>query len=139
VIDVAGAEAATSNIEWQIQNEGMATYVAYRARPNTLKMQDYELLDNPSEVKLRFQLIRELLQLARRSTEADAPTIAKRSWADGTDRRGYYVVGGFMSRRIDEVRGRASLVATIKEGPKAFLNAYEETSPPDDLRLAPAQ
>lgn len=36
VIDVAGAEAATSNIEWQIQNEGMATYVGYRARPPTI-------------------------------------------------------------------------------------------------------
>src|SRR6266540_624575 len=47
---------------WQLQNEGLATYVAYRMRPPDLALADYRLLESAEEVSKRFDLCRRLTQ-----------------------------------------------------------------------------
>jgi len=43
---------------WSVQNEGLATYVAYRAKPAGLVLDDYRLIENEEEVRKRFELCR---------------------------------------------------------------------------------
>jgi len=132
---VAAAEqggSAISNIAWQIQNEGTATYVAYRAKPPGLEVEDYALLDSPPEVRRRFELVRGLLDRAR---AGNPDGLAAEIWEHGVKQRAFYVVGAFMARRIEEQRGRAALVATIGAGTRAFFAAYDATSPSEELRI----
>lgn len=127
--------ALVENLLWQTQNEGMATYVAYRARPTNLEIEDYRLLDDPAEVRVRFELLQRLLADIDGANETTVAGMRDRLWADGTSKRAFYIVGASMARRIESERGRAALVQTVRDGPRAFVAEYMATMPPPELEL----
>ncbi len=133
VTDASTAEALTENILWQIQNEGLATYVAYRARPKGLVVEDYRLLDNSLEVRACFEMVQLLLADIARMDSKRIAELRKRIWNEGIKSRAFYVVGASMARRIEEYKGRNVLIKTVESGPQSFFTEYSATSPPQDL------
>jgi len=130
--DGAGLLAA---LLWAVQNEGLATYVAYRARPAGLVLNDYRLLENPDTVRARFARCRALMSDLRRAASPDLATLRQRLNDDGNVERVTYIVGATMAGRIETIAGRAKLVDTIVRGPQAFLDAYRATGPDADLAI----
>ena len=128
-------QALIDHVLWQTQNEGLATYVAYRAKPVELTMRDYQLLDNPSEVRARFKLLQQLLADLATAVEEGLPKVREEIQSIGDSQRAFHVVGAYMARRIEEQKGRDALVQTIDAGPRAFFAAYAATSAPPGLRL----
>lgn len=122
-------------ILWQIHNEGMATYVAYRARTKGLQVQDYRLLEDPAAVRQRFAMLRQLLARAAAAKPEQLPAVKKQLWQVGAMQRAFYVAGAHMARAIEQRQGRAALLRTIRHGSRAFLQAYLKTAPPAALRL----
>ena len=135
VAEVSTVEALIENILWQIQNEGMATYVAYLARPEGLSIEDYRLLDNSTEVCACFGMVQHLLAELSQMDSKGIPEFRKRIWSDGIKSRAFYVVGTFMARRIEEQMGRSSLIRTIKSGAQSFFEKYSATSPSKGLSI----
>jgi hypothetical protein len=112
------------HILWQLQNEGLATYVAYRARTAfpTPKDQDYRLLDDNQEVKRLLSEVNGLLQQAmtKPPTEIRQEVIER-----GISQRAFYVVGAHMARQIEEQVGKQALVSTVRSGASDFASMYE--------------
>ncbi|UCC75031.1 MAG: hypothetical protein JSV86_10935 [Gemmatimonadota bacterium] len=118
-----------------LQNEGMATYVAYRAIElfpqigevgQSLIATDYDLLENPEEVANLHSRLRRLYQEADQLT---ADELRSRSWEIGIQERANYVVGAYMAQTIERELGRGALVETIKNGPQSFVAAYNSVAP----------
>jgi hypothetical protein len=124
---------------WHIQNEGLATYVAYRAKPHGLALPDYRLLEDANEVRSRFRMLHNFLRAARRAERSQMWHLRQRLWKDGNVGRMFYIVGAYMARQIERRKGRRELVETIIAGPRAFFEVYRRTSPPRGYRVEPTQ
>lgn len=120
---------------WQIQNEGLATYVAYRAKTADLVLGDYELLGKPAEVSKRFAQCRSLLRDSQAATAQSLSALRERVWRECNVDRLSYVVGAAMAGRIEQQSDVSTLANTIRQGPSAFLEAYQRTSPSPELSL----
>jgi hypothetical protein len=123
-----------------LQNEGIATYVAYEARSEfpqigevgrSLVAGDYDMLENAEEVD---RLLRELSGLLREVPDMAAEELQQESWQVGVNGRAYYVVGAHMAATIDRTLGREALIGTIRIGPLAFLRVYNAVAA-EDRRL----
>lgn len=117
----------------KLQNEGMATYVAYKATrffPAPAD-RDYKLLENMSTVR---ELLKKLNVLFKKAESTPYDKIRSELWDVGVEQRGYYVVGAFMARTIDEKSGRTALVETISTGSRAFLDTYNNLVE-EDMRI----
>ncbi|MHC4206437.1 MAG: DUF5700 domain-containing putative Zn-dependent protease, partial [Planctomycetota bacterium] len=115
--------SAYHNLLTGLQNEGMATYVAYTAQsmfPAPVEM-DFKLLQKLSEVKKRLKLLNKLFS---RAESLSPEELRRESWKTGVEERAYYVVGGYMAKTIDEKSGRDKLVETIITGPRYFIDTY---------------
>ncbi|UCG33493.1 MAG: tetratricopeptide repeat protein [Phycisphaerales bacterium] len=137
-----------------LHNEGLATFVAYKAQhlfPAPAE-QDYTLLDDPARVRRAHKLVNRLL----REAETLSPDkLCKDAWRIGVEQRAFYVLGAHMARTIDENVGRDAVADTIARGPRSFVSAYnnvvdeeqrvvefqapDQPSWPHRLRLAAAQ
>jgi hypothetical protein len=107
----------------QLHNEGIATYVSYKALAiyPAAGEKDYQLLAKPADVaNLRRQLNALFLQAASLSPDE----LQERSWDIGITQRAYYVVGADMARTIEGKAGRKVLVGTIDKGPRSFAATY---------------
>jgi hypothetical protein len=120
---------------WQLQNEGMATYVAYRAKPGHLVLSDYELLEKPSQVTRLFNHCRGLIADIKAAGVQSLPTLRERLWRECNLDRLSYIVGAAIAQRIEQLSGLSALVKTIEQGPTAFLAAYQRTSPEQEVEL----
>lgn len=127
--------ALVEEVFWQVQNEGMATYVAYRAKPAHLEVEDYRLLDDSAQVRRRFATVRKLLGDIKSADPTSIPQLRARLWSEGVEDRSFYIVGAYMARRIEEKKGLEVLVRTVTDGARAFVYAYMSTSPPRELLL----
>ena len=128
-------DALLRNLLWTIQNEGLATYVAYRAKPRDLVLNDYRLLESHDAVRARFERCRALMDDLRRATASDLTGLRQRLDAEGNAQRVTYIVGASMAGRIEERAGRSALLETIERSPQAFIDTYRATSPPADLTV----
>lgn len=111
------------NLLTGLQNEGMATYVAYLAQsmfPCPVE-RDFRLLEKPTEVRRRLTMLNSLFSNAESLPPEE---LRREAWETGVENRGYYVVGGYMARTIDEKSGRNTLVETIRTGPRSFIDTY---------------
>jgi hypothetical protein len=106
-----------------LQNEGLATLVAYEARASfpAPGERDYPMLDDAGEVRRLRGLLNGLFALSGTASEAQ---LRQWAWRRGVTMRGYYVVGAHMGRTIDREMGRNALIETIREGPASFVRAY---------------
>jgi hypothetical protein len=111
-----------------LQNEGMATYVAYKAIAiyPAAGEKDYQLLANPADV---IELRRKLNALFEQAVSLLADEVQKRSWDIGVMQRAYYVVGADMARTIERKAGRKVLIETITKGPRSFVATYNACVP----------
>ena len=127
-------EETADLITTSLQNEGMATYVAYRARsifPSSTVDPDYTMLENRADVLRLGEKINRLLELGRsKPFEEIRDTI----WQEGVMTRAYYVVGAHMAGRIEEAHGRNALVDTIVKGSRCFVEVYNGLSS-DGLKI----
>ena len=128
-------EDLLEDVLWQIQNEGMATYVGWIARSADIKVEDYLLLEDDSAVTARFMKINQMLDAIGGTSDADLPGLREQIWRLGVDERSFYVVGAWMARRIEQQHGRSRLVTTVRDGPRAFMSEYHSTVPVPELRV----
>lgn len=131
-----GGELA--RLPFDLQYEGMATYVAYRAAEMFPAPQDrdYQMLEDEAA---RKRLLKRLNSLFAKARSYAPERLKKTAWRIGVQERAYYVVGALMAQTIDEKLGRSSLVETIAEGPRVFLKRYNELAPEEEeLRVAGA-
>jgi hypothetical protein len=133
--DAQTGGALIEHLLWQTQNEGMATYVAYRIKPDSVENEDYQLLESPAEVRSRFRSLRRLVRDCKAANGAALSRLPETIRDAGNRERVYYVVGAYMAKVIEERRGRRALVKTVSDGPRAFFRAYTATSPPLDLSV----
>lgn len=111
------------------------TYVAYRAQPKGLDIEDYRLLDNPVEVCARFKMVQRLLTEVNQIDSQKFPEFRERIWSDGIKSRAFYIVGASMARCIEENKSRNTLIRTVVSGAQSFFAEYSATSPPPDLSI----
>ncbi len=119
-----------------LQNEGLATYVAYEAQgmfpaPDE---RDYPMLDDAEQVRRLRSLLNGLFtQFGVASDEQ----ISQWAWRRGVTMRGYYVVGAHMARTIERELGRAALIGTMSEGPVSFVRTYNSLVSAQERLLVP--
>lgn len=47
-------------------------------------------------------------------------------WRKGVQERAFYVVGAYMSKKIEEEKGRGALIETIGKGARYFIDTYND-------------
>ncbi|MBE0594563.1 MAG: hypothetical protein IH616_19425 [Gemmatimonadales bacterium] len=119
-----------------LQNEGLATYVAYEAQgmfpaPGE---RDYPMLDDPAQVRRLRNLMNGLF--AQTGTVSE-DQLTRWAWTRGVTMRGYYVTGAHMARTIDAELGREALIDTIRQGPVSFVRRYNTLVPEEDRIVVP--
>jgi hypothetical protein len=110
--------------------EGLANYVSYKAQdyfPNH-EFDDYLMLEDDGEVKNHIEKINEMFS---ESDDLSMSEVKQMSWEVGVEERGYYVVGAYMAKMIDEKYGRDSLISTISNGPRKFITTYNSIAEND--------
>jgi tetratricopeptide (TPR) repeat protein len=131
----------------QLQNEGMATYVAYKATSffSAPSEKDFSKLEDEVEVLASLDRLSKLFEQAeRQQLPEDGPAwmpdwlagllgyesrmtpeeLRRELWRVGVEQRAYYVGGAYMAKTIDERLGRDALIATVAEGPRSFVRVY---------------
>lgn len=110
-----------------LQNEGMATYVGYKALKdfphcrNDMLKDDYKLFENNEEMNA---LLNKMNGVFKKTLTLREKELKDTLWQIGSTDRAYYVIGCYMSKIIDEKLGRNALIETISKGPQSFLHAY---------------
>ena len=122
--------AAINSMLNSLQNEGMATYVAYQAQPifPAPDDRDYKMLERDEDVR---RLLKDLDNLFREAKSMNSDKLWTKGWEIGVQKRAYYVVGAFMTKMIDEILGRKAVLAAVEEGPRAFVHTYNSLVGPE--------
>lgn len=126
-------EASIYRILDNIANEGICTYVGYRALPiyPVEGERDYRMLADPSEVRRQ---IGETNQVFAQFGHLPEDELKKLSWDKGVMGRAYYVAGAYLCQVIDERTGRQALIEALSTGPLTMIARYNELVEPE-LRL----
>jgi len=125
-------DSTVNQIFNDLQNEGMATYVGYKALNEFPKFDpdpkrdDYKFFN---DLKTRYRLIERLNDILKKvpllvNSKVGQKELQDSIWQAGTMDRTFYVVGCYMAMIIDEKLGRDVLIETILKGPKLFLQTY---------------
>jgi len=117
-----------------LQSEGMATYVAYRAKqlfPSTMVDPDYKMLENKDDVLRLSEKINHLFNISKLKSFEEIRDVI---WEEGIMSRAYYVVGAYMARKIEELSSKDAVVETILKGARHFINTYN-TLAFDDFKI----
>lgn len=108
-----------------IKNEGMATYVAYRALdiiPSDYKDRDYQLLEDNEKVDNAFYQINQLIQ---ETSIASIDSLNQKAWVVGVQRdRAFYIAGAFMAQTIEKEYGKEYLIDLVRQDCFKFIEAY---------------
>lgn len=120
-----------------VHNEGLAVWVAYQAQPlfPAPNEVDNDLLDNPDDVTRLLEALNDLLG---RTTTMEPDALRRLAWSVGVTDRAYYIVGAHMARTIEAERGRDALIATMHEGPLAYVRLYNALVPEERQVRLPA-
>jgi tetratricopeptide (TPR) repeat protein len=115
--------SSENDIICDLLNEGLATYVGYKALPifPNKNENDYKMLNDNYEVK---RLLKNLNILLSRTESLKTDSLKKLSWDIGIMERTYYVLGAFMCQTIDMKLGRETLINRISKGPRTFIHTY---------------
>jgi len=107
---------------YSLQNEGMATYVAFTA-PVAMyyEKNDYRMLKDDSEVKKAITKVNELIKMVD-STSPDE--FRNQMFNIGVQERVLYICGAHIARTIDKGLGREALVKTVSAGPRTLIAIY---------------
>lgn len=115
-------------VEYSTQMEGMAVLAAYQRRRDDHALandSDYVALEDES--RMQSDLVSYFKDYEYLKSRAHQPADAK-AWAViermSSGERLWYRAGAYMAQRIEAAKGRATLIALIKEGPAQFLVTY---------------
>jgi len=110
-----------------LQNEGLATYVAYQASPlyPAAKNKDYSLAASDEQVS---KLRNELNTFLSKTSEMPSDRALRDVFNLGVRQRAFYVVGFDMARTIERRMGRERLAETVAKGPIDFYELYNSIS-----------
>jgi tetratricopeptide (TPR) repeat protein len=114
--------AEKHDLIYSLQNEGMATYVAFTA-PAAMyyHSKDYLMLKDDSEVKKAITQVNELIKMVD-STSPDE--FRNKMFNIGVEGRALYICGAHIAKTIDKRLGREALVKTVSDGPRTFITTY---------------
>ena len=106
-----------------LQDEGLATYVAYKALPvfPAPYDKDYKRVESDSTVKSLHKNLNKLF--------AEATTLSKKELCDkgrhiGVRKRAFYIIGLIMAQTIHELKRIEALKQTMVTGPRYFVSMY---------------
>jgi hypothetical protein len=104
-------------------SEGICTYVGYQALSlfPAPDVDDYTLLDSPGDVK---RLLDDVNGVFAKADELPDDKLQQLAWEKCVIGRGYYVVGAYMCRVIEENKGRDALINNLLQGPISFIKLY---------------
>ena len=116
----------------EIQNEGMATWVAYNALKNgfaTLEIKksdnllsnDYYMLESDSAVKKSISQINMLIE---RTKYISLDSLNKEAWEVCAIQRASYITGAFMAKTIEDKYGREKLAELVVKDEREFIKEY---------------
>ncbi|MGB8952567.1 MAG: DUF5700 domain-containing putative Zn-dependent protease [Candidatus Aminicenantales bacterium] len=106
-----------------LQNEGMATYVAYQASPHypADKNRDYSLAASDEQVS---RLRNEINAFLSKISEMPSDQALRDVFDLGVRQRAFYAVGFDMARTIEQKMGCEQLAETVAKGPIYFYELY---------------
>jgi hypothetical protein len=116
-------------VEYATQLEGMAVLAAWDRREKEGALSDdddYIALRNAARMRRVEASYFAYLRYLRRRRTQPADAAAWRIFRIMLQQHLWYQMGALMSMRIEQASGRAALVALIKAGPQAFLDAYQD-------------
>lgn len=110
-----------------LQNEGMATHISHQLNPRYPSPFEwfFYVVDQEPVVRLYIKEMNELFAVAQTHPTGDAyEDIYRRLALLCYQRKGFYVVGAYMTQKIETELGRDALVQTISDGYYAFADTY---------------
>lgn len=109
-------------------SEGICTYVGYKALPvfPAPDDKDYPQIRDIAEVKRLFGDVNEVFSQVGKIPDEE---LQKLSWEKCVIGRGYYVVGAFMCKVIDNGLGRDALIQMLTTGPAYWIKQYNAIAP----------
>ena len=116
-----------------VQNEGMATYTAYRITENypaSLEI-NYTMQNVKPYVRYWIGRMNEFFETADGKTETELYRDVQPLYTPEV----FYTVGLYMAGQIEEGLGREALRATVVNGPQSFVRAYNSVAE-DGLALS---
>jgi hypothetical protein len=125
------------NLQWlidELQNEGLATYVAYQVQDQYPSPLDTVYMRMDSALWVRT-LVARLNRLWAKADALEPAAFARKVAGVWDGRKQANILGGYMARTIDERLGRDALAATVAEGPIAFIRAYNAAAD-EGMRIA---
>ncbi|RLI09322.1 hypothetical protein DRO42_04505 [Candidatus Bathyarchaeota archaeon] len=110
-----------------IHNEGMCTYVAYKAREifPAPDEKDFQYLDDPEQVR---EHLRNVDMILSKIGKVPREELDKLAWDRGVIGRSFYVAGARMCGVIEERLGRQALIQTMYDGPESFFELYNKNA-----------
>ena len=117
-----------------VVNEGICTYVGYRALPifPVEDERDYRMMEDIAEITKLFADTNEILS---QYGKLPADELQKLSWNKGVMGRAYYVTGAHICKIIDERKGREALIEVYSKGPIAIIELYNSIAD-ENLKIA---
>jgi len=106
-----------------LQNEGIATYVGYKAK------KIYDIPDKKIYILLKSrenlpELIKDFNEYLDEIIDCNDEEFYKKQNEIGYEKYAYYLLGAYMVEKIDKILGREVLISTILRGPRTFVSAY---------------
>jgi hypothetical protein len=123
------------NILWQLQNEGMATWVAYNGRkifPTGKNEPDYQKLESNAQIDRLFGKLNSLIEKVEENVSKKTQKLV---WEIGVKERAFYIVGAYMAKKLEEKKGREFLLKLIKMKPINFAVEYNKLSTSKKRRI----
>lgn len=108
-------------------NEGICTYVGYRALPifPVEDERDYRMLEDENEV---CRLLADTNVVLSQYSKLSGEELQKLSWDKGVMERAYYVTGAYMCKVIDEKEGRDALIHVYSQGLISIIERYNKNA-----------
>lgn len=110
-----------------LQNEGMATYISHQLNPRYPSPFEWFLyaVDQESAVRLYIKEMNDLFAIAQTKPTGEAyDDIYRRIASLCYQGKGFYIVGAYMTQKIESQLGRDALAQTVLDGYYTFANTY---------------
>jgi len=110
-----------------LQNEGMATHISHQLNASYPSPFEWFLyvIDQKPVVRLYIDEMNELFAVAQTRPTGEAYDAIYRDIASLCyQKKGFYIVGAYMTATVETKLGREALARTVSDGYEAFVNAY---------------
>lgn len=120
-------ESVASLMLSKVMIEGLVDFVAAQGRPQGSGRPAYRVADDRDQVADRFAKLDEAARSLASGTHSKE--VLQGLDSDDAKKSVFGVAGASMAAAIEREQGREALVGTIRDGPVAFYEAYQQTEP----------